>query len=231
MDGVDDLLHIFGGERYMLTFTPARGGGGDSRSSGDAVDGATDGTSNSSTIGRRGRASRKGTASIILHRDATGADTVKALLALEYFRQELVEAGIAVAGVPNHSKKRKKKGQGEVSTAAAPAATTTATATAGIPINGDGSQVINGDLSRAVADAQVGDRARVSAAASRGEGVQQGSTGARYSSSTVVLRCLEAARRRADQGLPGFFEALAALGWDTEKFMFGNIASRVEWRL
>ncbi|CAN0401615.1 unnamed protein product [Pylaiella littoralis] len=66
---------------------------------------------------------------------------------------------------------------------------------------------------------------------SRLGGEEEDNEGRRHPSSAELRRCLEAARRRANDEAPGFFAALEALGWSTEKFMFGNIKSRVEWIL
>ena len=92
MAGVTDLLGIFGQERYMLAYTGGRGGG--SGAEGSATKPGLISNSKKKKTGSRG------VASVILHKDATGADTVKSLLALEYFQDELREAGFDVVGAP-----------------------------------------------------------------------------------------------------------------------------------
>lgn len=203
MDEIGDLLHIFGEERYMLAFTDGRTGADGGGIGGGVI---SRGINKTKQL-RPGMA--KGTASIILHRDATGADTVKSILALEYFHDELSKAGIAVVGartrpeqknINNNNKQQQQKPQQQ-----------------GMPsVN----VAVNGEPTTAMGVAQN------VAASERG--------GKRRTTSLLnaqVFRCLQAAQRRADEGAPGFFAALSSLGWNTDKFMFGNIKSKVEWRV
>ncbi|CAN0392644.1 unnamed protein product [Ectocarpus sp. 8 AP-2014] len=223
MDGVTDLLRIFGNERYMLAYTEKKrrrqakrivraragdGGGGD-------------------------RAAPRGIVSVILHRDATGADTVKSLLALEYLQDELKQAGFEVVGAPPAARSGGR--------ATPPAAKTR-------PVNGDGSPAVAeptaAAVTRGVPPPPLGGAEQGEAASGAPTPRSSGGTAPVLSaaraggaeserpqpSSAELRRCLEAARRRAEEGAPGFFAALETLGWSTEKFMFGNIKSRVEWR-
>ncbi|CAM9629357.1 unnamed protein product [Ectocarpus sp. 12 AP-2014] len=224
MDGVTDLLRIFGNERYMLAYTEkkkrrrqakgiirARAGDGD---------------------GRGDRAAPRGIVSVILHRDATGADTVKSLLALEYLQDELKHAGFEVVGAPPAARSGGR--------ATPPPAKTR-------PINGDGSPAVSepaAAVTRGVPPPPPGGAEQGEAASGAPTPRSSGGTAPVLSaaraggaeserpqpSSAELCRCLEAARRRAEEGAPGFFAALETLGWSTEKFMFGNIKSRVEWR-
>ncbi|CAM9726940.1 unnamed protein product [Ectocarpus fasciculatus] len=219
MDGVTDLLQIFGNERYMLAYTEKKKkrrkqASGIRARAGDGGGGG-------------GRAAPRGIASVILHRDATGADTVKSLLALEYLQDELKHAGFEVVGAPPPAA---RSGGG-----ATPPASKTR------PVNGDGSPAVTqgvpspppppggpkqGEASGAPTPRSGGGAAPALSVAGAG-----GAESERPQPSSAELRrCLESARRRAEEGAPGFFAALETLGWSTEKFMFGNIKSRVEWR-
>ncbi|CAM9484548.1 unnamed protein product, partial [Laminaria digitata] len=99
MAGVTDLLGIFGQERYMLAYTGSSGGGDGGSSDGGEGSAIEPGLSDSKKKKRK-KSGSSGVASVILHKDATGADTVKSLLALEYFQDELREAGFDVVGAP-----------------------------------------------------------------------------------------------------------------------------------
>lgn len=247
IDGVRDLLRIFGDERYMLAFTPGVAS--------KMYTGSSNDSSKKSRVIKRARAIKKGIASVILHRDATGADTVKSLLALEYFHDELAKAGFAVVGArtqprqgqtKNNSKNNEQNRQAQKTTRSSTTTSTGDDTGAAMPLTGS-LPVVNGDKSQPppplVAVAVNGD-SPVKEIPQNGAGVNarwgpgaakevevRAQAGRQELSQAQLLRCLEAARRRADEGAPGFFAALAALGWSTEKFMFGNIKSRVEWRL
>ncbi|CAB1096949.1 unnamed protein product [Ectocarpus sp. CCAP 1310/34] len=224
MDGVTDLLRIFGNERYMLAYTEKKKRRRQAKRIIRARTGDGDGGD---------RAAPRGIVSVILHKDATGADTVKSLLALEYLQDELKQAGFEVVGAPPAARSGGR--------AAPPAAKTR-------PVNGDGSPAVAEQAAAAVTrgvpppppgGAEQGEAASgapiprssggtapvLSAAGAGGAESEQPKP-----SSAEMCRCLEAARRRAEEGAPGFFAALETLGWSTEKFMFGNIKSRVEWR-
>lgn len=197
METVTDLLRIFGNERYMLTYTEGGSSGGAKKVK--------------SREGKKAGAAR-GIASVILHKNATGADTVKSFLALEYLQEELALAGFSVAGAPPSAQKIVRNG------------------------NSRNDNRINGNNQKGVPkkDVAVGGWGKEEAGGGMVESVlaqEKGAVDTPQPSSTELRRCLEAARRRADEGAPGFFVALRALGWSTEKFMFGNIKSRVEWRL
>ncbi|CAM9533457.1 unnamed protein product [Ectocarpus sp. 4 AP-2014] len=225
MDGVTDLLRIFGNERYMLAYTEKKKRGRQAKRIVRA--GAGDGD------GGGDRAAPRGIVSVILHRDATGADTVKSLLALEYLQDELKQAGFEVVGAPPAARSGGK--------ATPPAAMTR-------PVNGDGSPAVAEPAAAAVTrgvpppppgGAEQGEVASGAPTPTISGGTAPvpsaaGAGGAKSErsqpSSAELRRCLEAARRRAEEGAPGFFAALETLGWSTEKFMFGNIKSRVEWR-
>lgn len=227
MDGVTDLLRIFGNERYMLAYTEkkkrrrqakriirARAGDGD---------------------GGGDRAAPRGIVSVILHKDATGADTVKSLLALEYLQDELKQAGFEVLGAPPAARSggratppaaKTRPVNGDGSPAVAEPAAAAAAVTRGVPPPPPGGAGQGEAASGAPTRRSSGGTAPVLSAAGAG-----GAESERPQPSSAELRrCLEAARRRAEEGAPGFFAALETLGWSTEKFMFGNIKSRVEWR-
>lgn len=276
----------------MLTYTGGRGGvGGDggSGAEGSAVKPGPSDTSEKTKKNNNKKSGSRGVASVILHKDATGADTVKSLLALEYFQEELREAGFDVVGAPPPPP--------PLSQSSSPA--TKGDNTEQQRVNGKNPTVVNGDSGVGVAVAregvavegwakgavtassrvastegapvmeavavegagagtglEVGEVAAVTAAAvavplvaaaaagggevGAGAGEPNGEEGDQsrgagghhhHPSPAELRRCLEAARRRADDGTPGFFAALRSLGWSTEKFMFGNIKSRVEWRI
>lgn len=195
MGGVSNLLRIFGEERYMLAYTE-----GGKRSKAVA-------TNNS-------KRKAKGTVSIILHRDATGADTVKSLLALEYFHEELANAGFAVVGASPSTSRQQNSAKPKVN------------GSLGVPREG----VAVETWGKGLLAGEAGGEPSSEEALLR-EGGEGGAAGDGNPSPEVLRSCLGAARRRANEGAPGFFAALGALGWSTEKFMFGNIKSRVEWRL
>ncbi len=116
MDGVTDLLRIFGDERYMLAYTEKK-----RKRRADSAEGS----------GGDGSVAPRGIVSVILHRDATGADTVKSLLALEYLQDELKRAGFKVAGAPRSvSKTTAKAVNGDAAAAGAGATVAAAAATA-----------------------------------------------------------------------------------------------------
>lgn len=239
MAGVTDLLRIFGDERYMLAYTEKKkkrktdkggcgGGGGGSEVKADGGDGVAD----------------RGIVSVILHRDATGADTVKSLLALEYFLEELKGAGFKVVGAPppavtsssrNAGGAKAVNGDSAVAAAPAPAAAVSPAATAPpgvtpqtvVAAEGVGMQQASGVTQGVVAATPPNSNEAASVPLRTGGREEE----RRHPSAAELRRCLEAARRRANEGAPGFFAALEVLGWSTEKFMFGNIKSRVEWRL
>ena len=236
MGGVTDLLRIFGDERYMLAYTERkkkrkadRGGGGRAQAQAQAG-------------GKDGGVADRGIVSVILHRDATGADTVKSLLALEYFQEELKRAGFKVVGAPppaatpasrNASKATGVNGDSAASAAAAAPAVAAAPGVPPLTVvaaEGRGTQPASGVTPGAVGGAPLLPNSNEAAPVPlrAGEGREEER---RHPSAAELRRCLEAARRRADEGAPGFFAALEVLGWSTEKFMFGNIKSRVEWRL
>lgn len=276
MAGVTDLLGIFGHERYMLAYTGGRGvgGGGSSDAEGSAV---KPGPSNNSKKAKKKikKSGSRGVASVILHKDATGADTVKSLLALEYFQDELREAGFDVVGAPppplsrslsqatkgDSPEERRVKGNnpavvnGDSGVGVAVAGEGVSveglakgTVVASSTVSTEGAPVVEAVAVKgagAGAGVEVGAVAAAAAGVGTGAGEPSGEKGAGWDESRGVgagghrhhpspaelRRCLEAARRRADDGTPGFFAALRALGWSTEKFMFGNIKSRVEWRI
>lgn len=177
IEEVKDLLDVFGGERYMLTYTEDKPGG------------------------RWGKSKRaRGTASVILHKDATGIDIVKSMLAREYLIDELNLAEYSVAGTPPSSRLGKQS-----------------------VINGSNTGVPQRNPSL------LEDRGKETGSPGRRAGDQQ-SLQQKMPSKEELHRFLEAARRRANDGAPGFFSALESLGWSTEKFMFGNIQSKVEWK-
>ncbi|CAM9714403.1 unnamed protein product [Discosporangium mesarthrocarpum] len=126
MGDVKELLSIFGGEHYMLSYTKGRG------------------------------------ASVILHRQATGPETLKSILALRYLQEEL------------------GRGQGKEE---------------GCLYQGKG-PIVEGDEA---------------------------------ASWVILRRCLEMARIRANKNIDSLLDALEQLGWSTDKFMYGNIKTRVEW--
>lgn len=234
MQEVTDLLRIFGDERYMLAYAESGGRGGSGRKTG----------SGASDEDKKRPKGGKGVASVILHRDASGADTVKSLLALEYFQDELAKAGFAVVGA------RPKP----ISAAAQEAAeglmkdkrhSTSASTSTSSPerVNGDSGGGSTEGAARdtvAVEGWGTGGRSRArrseeevsssQKAEGAGDGDRDRDRDIQRPSVVELRRCLAAAKRRADDGAPGFFEALRILGWSTEKFMFGNIKSRVEWR-
>lgn len=276
----------------MLTYTGGRGGGGDggSGAEGSAVKPGPSDTSKNTKKNNKKSGSR-GVASVVLHKDATGADTVKSLLALEYFQEELREAGFDVVGAPppppppplsqplppatkgDTNEQQRVNGKnpavvnGDTGVGVAVAregvavegwakgavtASSRVASTEGAPVMeavavegtgaGAGTGVEVGEVAAVTAAAVAVPLVAAAAAAGGGEGVgepngEEGdqSRGAeghhRHPSPAELRRCLEAARRRADDGTPGFFAALRSLGWSTEKFMFGNIKSRVEWRI
>lgn len=203
MEGVTDLLRIFGNEQYMLTYSGSGGGGG-----------RDDGLMNQpSRQNKRSKAgSARGVASVILHKNATGAETAIAILALVYFQDELANAGFSVVG------------------ALPPAATTTIGRR-----NNNTKPKVNGSTTgvaqKIVSVEGRGEGKVVLGAARTWERSTRRAGGRGQPSPAELRRCLQAARRRASDGAPGFFAALNALGWSTEKFMFGNIKARVEWRL
>lgn len=208
MDGVTDLLRIFGNERYMLAYTEKK----KKREQAKRIRARAG-------DGGGGRAPR-GIVSVILHRDATGADTVKSLLALEYLQDELKQAGFEVVGAPPAARRAGR--------ATPPGAKTR-------PVNGDGSPAVaepppGGAKQGEASGAPTLRSSGVAAPASSVAGAAGAESERPQPSSAELRRCLEAARRRAEEGAPGFFAALETLGWSTEKFMFGNIKSRVEWR-
>ena len=229
----------------------------------------------------------RGVASVILHKDATGADTVKSLLALEYFHDELRKAGFDVVGAPppplrlpplssqsslpakkadtnqqqgaNRKNPADVNGDGSSGVGVAPggvvvdgwakgmATASTARKPVVEAVAGEGTGVGGGAVTAAAVsvpviavETQAGVEVGTGAGdpkkgeekgESRRAGAGVGAAGHQHPSPAELRRCLEAARRRADDGTPGFFAALQALGWSTEKFMFGNIKSRVEWRV
>ena len=235
MSGVTDLLRIFGDERYMLAYTERKKKRKTDRGDGKvkaAGDGDGDG---------EGSVADRGIVSVILHRDATGADTVKSLLALEYLQMELKAAGFKVVGappppatpVPRNAGKAKTVNGDSAAAAAAPAPAIVTTP--GVPpqtavaTEGLGTHPAVGVTPGAVG-APLPNSTGVPPVSLRAAGRRE-QEGRRHPSAAELRRCLEAARRRANEGAPGFFAALEALGWSTEKFMFGNIKSKVEWRL
>lgn len=225
MSGVTDLLRIFGDERYMLAYTERKKKRKTDRSGGGGGDG-------------EGSVADRGIVSVILHRDASGADTVKSLLALEYFQMELKGAGFKVVGAPppaatpasrNASKAKAVNGDLAATAAPAPAIATTpgvSPQTVGAA-EGLGTQPVPGVTPGAVGAPLPNNTGAASVSLRAGRREEE----RHHPSAAELRRCLEAARRRANEGAPGFFAALEALGWSTEKFMFGNIKSRVEWRL
>ncbi|CAN0125032.1 unnamed protein product [Scytosiphon promiscuus] len=262
MEEVEDLLRIFKDERYMLAYTDKskkrKRATGSSSSSSSGGGGGDEIKTNSGSGGGRG-ALAKGIVSVILHRDATGADTVKSLLALEYLQDELKTAGFEVVGAPlqrappattsaarigddgaNTAAKAKPINgdtAGAVAVAAAAAAAVAVAAPGAIPprdvpgVEDRGKESSPPPLPLSAVGVEGGSGADVVPAQGSDEGEGEAGGGKRRQPTPAELRsCLEAARRRANDGAPGFFAALEALGWSTEKFMFGNIKSRVEWR-
>ena len=178
MEDVKDLLVVFGDERYMLAYTEGKPGGG------------------------MRRRAKKGAVSIILHKEATGTDTIKSMLAREYMIDELARAGYSVVGAHSPPSRLGKQSA----------------------INGGCAEV-----STRSSEEEEGDRGNESEFVTMGWRHQQKQQQKYHLSRPELLRCLEVARRRASEGAPGFFAALEALGWSTEKFMFGNIQTKVEW--
>lgn len=195
MGGVSDLLRIFGKERYMLAYTE----GGKRNKLG------------AKTTGKR---KARGTVSVILHKEATGADTVQSLLALEYFHEELANAGFAVVGASPSMSRQQNSVKPSVN------------GSLGVSREGVAVERWGKELQAEGAGEAPSPEEALSRERGGGGGTRSGNP-----SPEELRRCLEAARRRASEGAPGFFAALGALGWSTEKFMFGNIKSRVEWRL
>lgn len=216
MDDVNDLLRVFGDERYMLAFTGPESSG----TVGEGYGRKILSKAKQARVLRAGGA--KGSASVVLHKDATGADAVKSLLALGYLHEELAKAGIAAVGatrVASVTTSATSRSRGLKAERIEVGRSSQESPVSGIiPINGDIAGGVPGI-------GNAGDSGSRGAGYSGGKGPQQ------HYSYAQVLHCLRTAKRRADEGFPGFLEALQSLGWNTEKFMFGNIKSRVEWRM